>query len=141
MTLREAFFTPRGFLIVGGAVLLVIGILGLFILKDSVNSFFWMDTVEDIAHAAIGLFALAAVYLPGLNTALKPSYRSIVLLIGVVALFSSVYGFLLPAGTVAAPNTFGLANMELGDNLLHMVFAVWAFLAVYWGPRRSTSRR
>jgi hypothetical protein len=141
VTLREAFFSPRGFLIFGGAVLLVIGILGFFIMKDSSATFFWMDTGEDIAHTAIGAFCLAAVYLPGLNTRLKPSYRSIVLLLGVIALFSSVYGFLLPGGTAANPNALGVSNIELGDNLLHLAFAIWAFLAVYWGPRRPSTGR
>ena len=37
--------------------------------------------------------------------------------------------------SAAAPNTFGLANLELGDNLLHLVFAVWAFAVALMTPR------
>jgi hypothetical protein len=84
---------------------------------------------------------LAAVFVPGLNTALEPYYRWIVILVGVIALFFGVYGFLVPAGSPAAPNTFGLSNLELGDNLLHLVVAAWAFLAAFWTPEGAMMRR
>ena len=140
MDYRETLFTPRGFLIVGGAVLLLLGLLGFVILKDPTLSFFWLDSSENIAHIALGVVALAAVFVPGLNTALEPYYRWIVILVGVIALFFGVYGFLVPAGSPTSQNTFGLANLELGDNLLHLVVAAWAFLAAFWGPQRSTMR-
>lgn len=140
MNYRETLFTPRGFLIVGGAVLLVLGLLGFVILKDPSLSFFWLDSSENIAHVVLGIVALAAVFVPGLNTALEPYYRWIVILVGVIALFFGVYGFLVPAGSPAAPNTFGLANLELGDNLLHLVVAAWAFLAAFWTPQRGMMR-
>jgi len=126
MNYRETLFTPRGFLIVGGAVLLLVGLLGFF---------FWLDPAENIAHIVIGVVALVAIFVPGLNDALTPHYRSLVILIGVIALFFGVYGFLVPAGSPAAPNTFGLANLAFGDNLLHLVIAAWAFLAAFWLPR------
>ncbi|MEO6349358.1 MAG: hypothetical protein ABIP53_01780, partial [Candidatus Limnocylindrales bacterium] len=138
---RETLFTPRGFLIVGGAVLLILGLLGFVILKDPSLSFFWLDTSENIAHTVLGLVALAAVFVPGLNVALTPYYRWIVILVGVIALFFGVYGFLLPAGSAGTPNTFGLANLELGDNLLHLVVAAWAFLAAFWSSEPGMMRR
>ena len=140
MDYRTTLFTPRGFLIVGGAVLLLLGLLGFVILKDPSLSFFWLDSSENIAHIALGAVALAAVFVPGLNTALEPYYRWIVILVGVIALFFGVYGFLLPAGSPAAQNTFGLSNLELGDNLLHLVVAAWAFLAAFWGSQRGMMR-
>lgn len=140
MNYRETLFTPRGFLIVGGAVLLVLGLLGFVVLKDPSLSFFWLDNSENYAHILLGVVALAAVFVPGLNTALEPYYRWIVILVGVIALFFGVYGFLLPAGSPAAPNTFGLSNLELGDNLLHLVVAAWAFLAAFWGQQRGMMR-
>jgi len=141
MNYRELLFTPRGFLIVGGAVLLVLGLLGFVILKDASLSFFWLDTSENIAHIALGAVALAAVYVPTLNDMLKPYYRWIVILVGLIALFFGVYGFIVPAGSSASPNTFGLANLELGDNLLHLVVAAWAFAAAYWpSPSTAASR-
>jgi hypothetical protein len=141
MNYREALFTPRGFLMVGGAVLLALGLLGFVILKDASLSFFWLDTSENIAHIALGLVALAAVYVPGLKDSLAPYYRWLVILVGVIALFFGVYGFLVPAGSPASPNTFGLANLELGDNLLHLVVAAWAFAAAFWSPAGAMERR
>lgn len=141
MNYRETLFTPRGFLIVGGAVLLLLGVLGFFILNDPANWFFWLDSGENIAHLAIGLVALAAVFVPGLNDRLTPHYRTLVILVGVIALFFGVYGFLLPEGSPHAPNTFGLANLERGNNLLHVVIAVWAFVAAFREPQPSTMRR
>jgi hypothetical protein len=140
MDYRTTLFTPRGFLIVGGAVLLLLGLLGFVILKDPSMSFFWLDSSENIAHIALGAVALAAVFVPGLNTALEPYYRWIVILVGVIALFFGVYGFLV-AGDVSGKNTFGLANLELGDNLLHLVVAAWAFLAAFWSPAGAMERR
>ena len=141
MDYRTTLFTPRGFLIVGGAVLLLVGLLGFVILKDPALSFFWLDNSENYAHILLGVVALAAVFVPGLNTALEPYYRWIVILVGVIALFFGVYGFLVAAGSPAAPNTFGVANLELGDNLLHLVIAAWAFLAAFWTPQGAMMRR
>lgn len=74
--------------------------------------------------------ALAAVYVPGLNTALKPYYKPIVVLVGIIALFFGLYGFLV-AGNPAL-NTFGVANLENPfDNLLHLVVGVWALWAAF----------
>ena len=144
MNYREMLFTPRGFLMTGGTVLLVLGLLGFVILNGSpqqslLGSFFWLDNSENIAHVALGVVALAALYVPGLNSALEPYYKWIVILVGLIALFFGVYGFLV-AGA-ATPNTFGLTNLELGDNLLHLIVAAWAFLAAYWSPQRAMMSR
>jgi hypothetical protein len=131
-------FTPKGFLQVGGVVLLLLGLIGFFALKDPSMSFFWLDNAENYAHLALGIVALAAVYVPGLNTALAPYYRWIVILVGLIALFFGVYGFIASG---PAPNTFGLTNLELGDNLLHLIVAAWAFAAAFgWMSSRSMSR-
>jgi hypothetical protein len=112
----------------------VLGLAGFVILKDPSLSFFWLDGSENVAHIALGAVALAAVYVPGLKDTLKPYYRWIVILVGVIALFFGVYGFLV-AGDASGKNTFGLANLELGDNLLHLVVAAWAFAAAYLPSR------
>jgi hypothetical protein len=49
-----------------------------------------------------------------------------------------VYGFIASG---PAPNTFGLTNLELGDNLLHLIVAAWAFAAAFWAPQRAMSSR
>ncbi|HEX9633896.1 MAG TPA: hypothetical protein VGB34_00185 [Candidatus Limnocylindria bacterium] len=127
---------PKLFLTVGGAVLLLLGIVGyLNVFTESSTPWFWLDGGENLAHTVLGIVALAAVFVPGLNTALAPYYRWIVILVGLIALFFAVYGF-LQAGA-AEPNTFGVANLENpSDNLLHLVVGVVA-LAAAWVPSRE----
>ncbi len=143
MNYREMLFTPKGFLMSGGIVLLLLGLLGFVVLgptaeKSALGSFFWLDNAENFAHLALGIVALAALYVPGLNSALAPYYRWIVILVGLIALFFGVYGFI---ATGPAPNTFGLTNLELSDNLLHLVVAAWAFAAAFWAQSRSMMSR
>lgn len=131
MTMGSGIFSPKGFLMAGGIVLVLLGVVGyLNIFSESGSPSFWLDNGENVAHIALGVVALAALYVPGLNSALAPYYRWIVLLVGVIALFFGIYGFVVPEGSSASPNTFGLANLESpADNILHLVVAAWAFLA------------
>ncbi|MDL2335181.1 MAG: hypothetical protein QFC55_04020 [Chloroflexota bacterium] len=144
MNYREMLFTPKGFLMSGGVVLLLLGLIGFVFLNGSASasalgSFFWLDNSENFAHVGLGVVALAALYVPGLNSMLAPYYRWIVILVGLIALFFGVYGFLV-AGN-ATPNTFGLSNLELGDNLLHLIVAAWAFAAAFWMQRSAMMSR
>jgi hypothetical protein len=125
----SGIFSPRGFLMAGGIVLLLLGVVGyLGIFTEANYPGFYLDDGENIAHVVLGAVALAALYVPGLNSALAPYYRWIVLLVGVIALFFGIYGFVV-AGS-ASPNTFGISNLESpADNILHLVVAAWAFLA------------
>lgn len=83
------------------------------------NSFFWLDSGEDAAHIILGAVTLAAVFVSGLNSALMPYYKWIVVLVGVITLFFGVYGFIIAGAPV--PNTFGVANLENpADNILHL---------------------
>jgi hypothetical protein len=134
---------PRLFLTVGGAVLLLLGIVGyLNVFTESGTPAFWLDNGENLAHTVLGIVALAAVFVPGLNTALAPYYRPIVGLVGAIALFFAVYGFLQPAGTGADPNTFGVSNLENpSDNLLHLVVGIVAFAAIWVKPSEETAAR
>lgn len=139
MDYREMLFSSRGFLIVGGAVLLLLGIVGF--LNIFTLNVFYLTMGENVAHVVLGLVALAAVYVPGLNTALAPYYRWIVILVGVIALFFGLYGFILPAGNPPTDlNTFGLANLEIVDHVIHLAVAAWAFLAAFWAPQREMAR-
>lgn len=135
----SGFFTPRMFLIVGGAVLLLLGIVGfLNIFTEEAYPAFYLTTGENVAHTVLGIVALAAVYVPGLNSALAPYYRPIVILVGLIALFFGVYGFVVSGA--ASPNTFGLANLENpADNILHLVVAAWAFASAFIGREPSVA--
>ena len=126
-------FTPKGFLTYGGVILLVLGLLGFVALNDASSSpSFWLDGGENVAHTALGIIALAIVFVPGLNTMFAPYYRWIVILLGIVALFFAVYGVLVQGS--ASPNTFGISNLEFpADDLLHLVVGAWALYAA-WKP-------
>ena len=133
----SGFFTPRMFLIVGGAVLLLLGIVGfLNIFTEEAYPAFWLDGGENVAHVVLGAVALAAVFVPGLNSALAPYYRPIVILVGLIALFFGIYGFVV-AGDTSGANTFGLSNLEFADNILHLVVAAWAFASAFMGRESS----
>jgi hypothetical protein len=135
-----SFFTPKGFLTYGGAVLVLLGLIGFFALNtESGSPAFWLDNGENYAHLGLGIIALAAVYVPGLNSALAPYYRWIVILVGIVALFFAAYGFVVSGSPV--PNTFGLANLENpADNILHLVVGAWALYSA-WRPEPAMMTR
>jgi hypothetical protein len=123
----------RTFLIVGGAVLLLLGLVGYAGIFSKENTpWFWLDDGENLAHTFLGVVALAAVYVPGLKSLLKPYYRGIVGLVGVIALFFAGYGFLQASGV--EPNTFGVSNLENpSDNVLHLVVGIVAVAAAWMG--------
>jgi len=132
----SSLFTPKGFLTYGGAILLILGILG-FVALSSATAYpsFYLDNGENVAHTFLGIVALAIVFVPGLNTMFAPYYRWIVILLGIVALFFAVYGFLVAGNP--APNTFGVSNLENPfDNILHLVVGAWALYAA-WRPQPS----
>lgn len=130
--------TPRGFLMVGGVVLVALGILGMFLLgptpgQSMLGEFFWLDDVENYAHLILGVVALGAYYL------LKDENLTkwLVILVGVIALLATVLGFMNSGSPV--PN-LGVTHMEeVSDNVLHLVVAVWAFYAGFVGSKSSTA--
>jgi len=132
-------FTPKGFLTYGGAILLILGLIGLFALNSvTATPAFYLDNGENVAHIGLGLIALAIVFVPGLNTAFAPYYRWIVILLGIVSLFFAVYGFYV--GGNASPNTFGVSNLESPlDDILHLVVGAWALYAA-WRPQPMMAR-
>jgi hypothetical protein len=121
---------PKSFLTYGGIVLLLLGIVG-YLGVFPEGSFLWLTNGENVAHTFLGLVALAAVFVPGLNTALAPYYRPIVGLVGIIALFFALYGFYVGFTAVPPLNTFGVAHLNNpADNLIHLVVAVWAYLSM-----------
>ena len=117
----------KQFLTVGGAVLLLLGIVGYLGIFSVEGSFFWLDSGENVAHVFLGVVALAAVFVPGLNSALAPFYKPIVILVGAISLFFGVYGFIVAGNPV--PNTYGYNLESPADNLLHLVVGAWAIWA------------
>ena len=108
---------PKGFLQVGGVVLVLLGLLGLFTL-NSPNGVFWLDTPENVAHLVLGVVALIAVF------SFPDSVNKwLTVLVGLFALLASVWGFFVSPGFLGA-------NLEQpADNVLHLVVAVWALWA------------
>jgi len=132
---------PRLFLSAGGSVLLLLGVVGYAnVFTEAGSPSFWLDGSENLAHTGVGLASLAAVFVPGLSTLLAPYHRWIVGLIAVMALFFGVYGFVLPAGGGAHPNTFGIANLESpADSLLHLVIGIVAAASIFVPQRGGSS--
>ena len=119
---------PKQFLQIGGAVLLLLGLLGFAGLFSQKGSFFWLDNSENVAHTGLGIIAIAAAYL--LKDA--QAQKWLVALVGVTALFFTVVGFAVGADTTSGVNTFGIANLESpADDILHLVVGVWALYAAF----------
>ncbi|MBI2845600.1 MAG: hypothetical protein HYX86_03530 [Chloroflexi bacterium] len=123
-----SFDNPKGFLVYGGAILLLLGIVG-FIVPGLLGELLWFDNSENVAHTVLGIVGLAAAfYFP-------MSYqRLLVGILAVVALFFGIYPWILPAGSYANQvfNFYGLANLESPlDNLVHLVVGIWAAWVYY----------
>jgi hypothetical protein len=135
---------PRLFLSAGGSVLLLLGVVGYAnVFTEAGSPSFWLDGTENLVHTILGLVALGAVFVQGRGAAVAAHHRWIVGLIALPALFFGVYGFLLPAGSSAHPNLFGVANLESpADNLLHLVIGITAAMALLVKPmsERTASR-
>ena len=118
---------PKQFLQIGGAILLVLGLVGFAGVFSTKGSFFWLDNGENVAHTGLGIIAIAASFL--LKDAQMQKW--LVAAVGVVALFFTVVGFAV-AGDASGANTFGLANLESpADDILHLVVGVWALAAAF----------
>lgn len=124
----EGSLNPKQFLLIGGIILLLLGIVGYAGVFSDTKSAFYLDTGENVAHTVLGIVAIAASYL------LKDAnlQKWLVVVVGVVALFFGVYGFIV-AGN-ASPNTFGVSNLESpADDILHLVVGIWALYAAFMG--------
>ena len=121
---------PKQFLIWGGAILVLVGVLGYFgpIGPTPEASLFganwWFDNYENVVHFLLGVVALIAAFaLP--HSLQKP----LVIIVGLVALFFAYYsGFV---------NTdfYGASLESPADTILHLVVGVWAL----WAALRKDS--
>lgn len=118
--------SPKQFLLWGGIILVVLGILGF--LNFRLGGALYFDAGENWTHTILGIVAIAAAYRLG-----ESAQRSLVWIVAVVALFFGIWGFVV-AGR-PAPNFYGLTNLENPiDNLLHLVVGIWAILAARAKP-------
>ena len=124
-------FSPKGFLQVGGFVLLLVGILGFIGVigptsdKSLFGTFWWFDNAENIAHLVLGIAGLVAAYIfPAMLQ------RYLVMLLGVVGVAVGLYN-------VVNTQLLG-ANLESpADLILHLVVGVWALYAVFAGKKAA----
>lgn len=111
---------PKQFLTWGGVILILLGIYGFF---DKDAGAWYFDNGENWAHLVLGIVAVVAA-----RSLSESAQRSLTLIVGVVAILFAIWGFFLR--DVAAPNFYGLANLENPlDNLLHLVVGIWALWA------------
>ncbi len=125
----STLLTPTGFLKVGGAVLLALGLIGFTGITNNIE-FFNLDMGENVAHTVLGIVGLAVAY--GIKDAFV--HRGLVAVLAITGLLTGIIGLLLPAGSFTNGNVFGVANLENpADNLLHIVVGIWAAIAVIRG--------
>lgn len=125
---------PKQFLLIGGAVLAVIGVVGFLGIigptpdQSLFGQAWWFDNGENIAHLLLGVVALAAAYVLG-----DVWQKWLVVVVGAVGILVGLWGFLVSGGSV--PNFYG-ANLENpADNILHLAVGAWALWAALWGKK------
>lgn len=114
---------PKQFLLIGGAVLVLVGVLGFVgvIGPTGEASLFgnawWFDNKENWAHLVLGIVALIA----GLAFPMSVQ-KPLAIAVGVLGILVGLYNFYSPA-------LFG-ANLESpADLILHLVVGAWGLWA------------
>lgn len=128
---------PKQFLLIGGVVLVLVGILGWINVLGPTSdtsifgSNWWFDTGENWAHLLLGVVAFVVAFAFGAGL-----QAPITLLVGIVGILIGLLGFVL--GSDMSYNFYGLANLENPmDNVLHLVVGAWALLA-WWKGKSAT---
>ena len=119
--------SPKGFLQVGGAVLLLVAVLGFVgIIGPTSDSLFgplwYFDNAENLAHFVLGVVALGLAFWAG-----NEIQKWITIAVGALAVFAalwSVFGS-IPDGS----NLLGAQLQNPFDTVLHAVVGVWALVA------------
>lgn len=120
--------TPKNFLLVGGVVLVVVGILGFFLIgptaeKSIFGSAWWFDNGENWVHLILGIVALIGAFaFPA------PLQKTVTMIVGIIAVLVGLYSLVIDT------NFFG-ANLENpADTILHIVVGLWALLSLKSKP-------
>jgi hypothetical protein len=124
---------PKQFLQIGGAVLLLVGILGFVGVigptpdKSIFGDAWYFDNYENWAHTILGIIALIAAYsLPA------ASQKMLTMLVGLLAIFFGIYNIF--------STSFLGANLESpADMILHFAIGIWALYASMAKPAQSTA--
>lgn len=128
---------PKQFLQIGGAVLLLVAILGFFGIigptpEDSIFGESWyFTTPENWAHLILGVVALIA------SVALKDAKAQMILVmaVGVLALAFGVINLFLSGDEM--PNFYS-ANLENpADTILHFAVGIWAIASAMMGKKKG----
>lgn len=117
-------FSPKGFLQVGGVVLVLVGVLGFVGVigptpeQSLFGSFWWFDNAENVAHTVLGVVALLAAYM------FPATYhKPLVMAVGAFALLVGLYNLM---GEVVLLG----ANLESpADLVLHLAVGAWGLYA------------
>lgn len=117
--------TPKGFLSLGGVVLVLLGVLGYVGVIGSTpdqslfGTFWWFDNAENLAHTVLGVVALLAVYM------VKDAgiHKFLTLAVGALALVVGLYNLM---GEVMV---LGASLESPADTVLHLVVGVWGLWA------------
>ncbi|MBI2610522.1 DUF4383 domain-containing protein [Candidatus Kaiserbacteria bacterium] len=117
-------FTPKGFLQVGGGILVLVAILGYVGIigptpeNSLFGSFWYFDNVENIAHLVLGVVALGAAFWLG-----SELQKPLVIVVGVVAVLVGLWSLVISTSLLGA-------NLENpADSVLHLVIGAWALYA------------
>lgn len=117
--------TPRGFLTVGGVVLVLLGLLGFVGVigptpeQSLFGATWWFDNAENIAHTVLGVVALAVVYTmkdASLQKWLTVAVGALALVVGLYNLTGEV---MVAGATLENP----------ADMVLHLAVGVWGLYA------------
>ena len=122
-------FSPKGFLQVGGAVLVLVAVLGYIgIIGPTADSLFgplwYFDNAENVAHLVLGVVALGLVF-TGIGGADLQKWVTIA--VGAFAIFVTLWSLMgpIPEGS----NLWTAQLQNPADTLLHTLVGVWGLIA------------
>lgn len=123
----------KNFLVIGGIVLLVVGILGFLNIigptpdKSIFGQAWWFDNGENVAHTILGIVALILAYSVG-----ESVQKFVVYLLGIIGVIVGLYSIFISTKFLGA-------NLENpADSILHLVVGIWA-LASAMGTKAEMS--
>jgi len=117
---------PKRFLIWGGWVLLLVGILGFLLPLIISSSYFTFNSVENWAHILLGIIALTIGY--GIKE--FSILKWVTIIFGIIGLIFGIWGFIVAGNPF--PNFYNIVNLDNPiDNVAHLIISVWALWSVF----------